>query len=291
MRSKNRYFFSKEKKRGSWWRNFLPGLILFCFTIRVSLWLFLTLSLFAQEQPQGLVVKEISLQESYRKLLEENKQLKEDKESLQEEVRKLTARINLYVSRINVLSNQVDSLNLQLESIKTKSEGKVKELEKQVNNLQSAIKDLERLIKEEKGEDVYDCRLKKIEREFISLSSRLQDYFTKLATVKKLAKRVIIENQKLKEEGGKVHYNLGNFLFRQGEYTKAAYEYESALKLLPGDPDIYYNLAIIYDYYLKDAQKAAHYYQEYLRKMPQGEDSALIKERIIANQLKSRVEK
>ena len=76
------------------------------------------------------------------------------------------------------------------------------------------------------------------------------------------------EKESLKERNGKLHYNLGTFYFQKARYQDAAYEFESALNFLASDPDIFYNLAVIYDYYLQDREKAIDYYMKYLQENP-----------------------
>ena len=98
-------------------------------------------------------------------------------------------------------------------------------------------------------------------------------------------KEISAETERLKEENGKLHYNLGNILFKNGEYKKAAYEYEYALSHMPDDPDLYYNLAVINDYYVGDTQKAAHFYSEFLKRQPNAKDALHIKERIAEKNL------
>lgn len=48
-----------------------------------------------------------------------------------------------------------------------------------------------------------------------------------------------------------IYYNLGNAFFRQQDFTRAILNYERALRIRPGDPDIRYNLNLA-NGYIKD---------------------------------------
>jgi tetratricopeptide (TPR) repeat protein len=61
-------------------------------------------------------------------------------------------------------------------------------------------------------------------------------------------------------EAGKLHYNVGNFYFRNREYAAAVEEYKKAIMYQPKDADAQYNLAIVNDEYLGSRPAALEQY-------------------------------
>lgn len=97
------------------------------------------------------------------------------------------------------------------------------------------------------------------------------------------------ERQIPRQESGVMHYNLGNLYFRNGDYEKAAYEYQYALRIMPNDPDAIYNLAILYDFHLNKGKEAQALYIKFLRANPDSELVDFIKERIATTTLRGQV--
>src|SRR5204863_9933849 len=89
----------------------------------------------------------------------------------------------------------------------------------------------------ETGEEV-----KNREEKTIDLLSRI-DAFTE-------------QDQNLRSDAAKAHYNMGNIYFEKGEYEIAAREYYQAVTLMPNDPDAHYNLAFVSGEYLNDQKTA-----------------------------------
>jgi len=97
----------------------------------------------------------------------------------------------------------------------------------------------------------------------------LKEAFQKLLEANK-------DNERLQKETMTMHYNLGNLFFEQKKYPQAAIEYKKTLKL----PKAQYNLAIIYDYYIKDYPQAINYYRGYLKLEPNLSEKNKIEKRI-----------
>src|SRR5205814_3200893 len=55
-------------------------------------------------------------------------------------------------------------------------------------------------------------------------------------------------------EAVKLHFNLGNFYFRNRQYKAAAKEYEEAVYFAPEDAAAHFNLAIVSEEYLGDTE-------------------------------------
>jgi len=232
----------------------------------------------------GVKMREVSLRYSFQDVLEENKRLKEEKEKAENKLRKLEGEVRLYAGKATMLQNRINSLTEQLEERKTMA---VEDKEKMIKNL-LVMKENEGLIEEnrrlvelieeinkKRGGDKYFNRWKKAQKQLKSLTARLREN--------------TVAREKLIEENGKMHYNLGGLFFQKGDYEKAAAEYEKALEFLPNDTDVHYNLGIIYDYYIKDGKKAALHYESCMSKDGDLQSRLLIKERIAENNFKAKI--
>ncbi len=80
----------------------------------------------------------------------------------------------------------------------------------------------------------------------------------------------------LTEELFKKHYNQGLEYDNIQDYDRALEEYGKALELISKDPDLHYNMAIIYDDYTDDKQKAVFHYQRYLELKPDAHDKTKV---------------
>jgi len=85
-----------------------------------------------------------------------------------------------------------------------------------------------------------------------------------------------------------MHYNMAAVYAREGRFKDAEGEYLHALDLDATDADVHYNLAILYDDELKDAEKAAMHYQRYLKLRPHGEDADAVRQWLMKIEMKKR---
>ena len=89
------------------------------------------------------------------------------------------------------------------------------------------------------------------------------------------------QDEQLKIDSGKAHYNMGNIYYQKGEFEIAAREYYQALMLLPNDPDIHFNLAYVSSEQLKDYTTALKHYRMYLYLKPDAHDMDFVKQKIL----------
>jgi len=89
------------------------------------------------------------------------------------------------------------------------------------------------------------------------------------------------KNKRLHKEIVDMHYNLAVILTKQNNFRAAIREFEKVLEIKPDDKDTHYNLAIIYDEYMKDNKKALEHYRAYLRIAPQDKDSQKVRKWVI----------
>ncbi len=59
------------------------------------------------------------------------------------------------------------------------------------------------------------------------------------------------------------HYNLGILLREQGDFKGAEKAYLTALSVSPEFQDAHFNLAVLYDLFLNEPEKAIHHYQKH----------------------------
>ena len=117
-----------------------------------------------------------------------------------------------------------------------------------------------------------DEEVKKKETKALDLLSRI-DAFTE-------------QDERLRADSAKAHYNMGNIYFQKGEYEIAAREFYQAVTLMPDNPYPHYNLAFVSSEHLGDYRTSLKHYQMYLYLKPDAKDLNTVKEKIIEAQLR-----
>jgi tetratricopeptide (TPR) repeat protein len=228
------------------------------FLLFLGIFLLGELSLFADKE-DAIAVKEMNLQDSFKAVINENRKLKNEIKEVKDSNDKLNFQLNLYIQRIKKMIEQIQILQKNLSAARNTSKERLNKISELKQNLKKIAK---------------DKTAPKI--------SAAEKSIDKIAIVKQ-------ENQRLREKNGRLYYNLGNKLFREKNYQEAANQYNKALSYLPFDPDVYYNLAVIYDYYHKNPKKAIAYYSKYLKNKSNPKNTLLVKERIVQNQLEAKL--
>lgn len=111
-----------------------------------------------------------------------------------------------------------------------------------------------------------------------SLEKELEEARKEIARLKDIVKRILEANRREKAD---MHYNIGCVFRSGGLYTKAEQEFLKALELAPDDPDVHYNLGILYEENLKNKAKAKYHYERYIELAPNEKDSAKVKQWLI----------
>lgn len=93
------------------------------------------------------------------------------------------------------------------------------------------------------------------------------------------------EDDQLRKDAAKAHYNMGNIYYQKGEYEIAAREYYQAVTLMPDDPDAHYNLAYVSGENLSDHKTALKHYKLYLYLHPNAIDKHIVREKILHAEL------
>jgi tetratricopeptide (TPR) repeat protein len=232
----------------------------------------------SDDNTTGIKIREISAHDSMKKIIDQNKVLKTENEELLSTISRLEASQVMLNNRIRGLISNIDALNRDAQLQKHKFDNEIEAYKLQMENLERKKNELET------QKDTLDKKLsdKKHYRNW-------QDSLKELNRAKRELLRLGVEKERLITENAKMHYNLGILFFNNGDYGKAVYEFETALKYMPNDFDTYYNLAILHDYHIKDSGKAKEYYRKYLSLIGDSDANSHIKERVADNTLRSRL--
>jgi tetratricopeptide (TPR) repeat protein len=238
--------------------------------------------------------REISSKESYFDLARENETIRKERDRAVEEVANLRRQNSSLLvgmkdleSRIQLLNGRIEESENALSEQKKSAEETISRLSRDVDEALAAAEETERKLDKQDYVRRYKDARKQLEGARRALGDMAKERSKELADSEKMMRDLAKENEKLKTDIGKAHFNLGTLLFRSGEYEKSAYEYEKAAKVMPNDPDIFYNLAIIYDFYVDEPEKAKGYYERYFRAEPNPGRKKQLKERMAEKQLLS----
>jgi len=184
-------------------------------------------------------------------------------------------------------SGKQKELEQKLADVKT-SESQQKKLTeklmKQLPALEKELSDLRSFKSEKNGV------LGEKEEEIETLKSELLRREQRLIKAERMAAMLEDARGKVGEENNQqmrdMHYNLGSVYSREGKFMEAKTEYLRALRIDPADPDIHYNLGILYDENLGDKQKAAMHYRRYLTLNPNGSDVDKVKSWLMGIEMK-----
>lgn len=263
----------------------------------------------------------IKINQSLKNAVEENKKLLEEKEAIEAELKQLRGDQEIKANRIRTLTSQRDSLteradkaeqlqrqySEELNQLKTTLTQKESEYTTEIKELQQEVakkKEIEELIpwsseiiEEIKVSPAQPAAPDQLSRENIKLkidSVRLVEDLKKQAQanlrgmegkIKSVASKMAelkTENQRLKADSAKLHYNLGNIFFEQQKYTQAVKEYRRVVEFAPHDPAAHYNLAFVSGEFLNDHETAKEHYERYLALNPDAEDAYLVREKLLA---------
>lgn len=221
-----------------------------------------------------VIAKEASIERSFRETLDENAKLKKENTDLKGLVNRGSSKESVYTLTMKDLTNRLEALRRQNDDLKDsfrQEELRQYEDAKELQRRNMEVETKLNMYEAKSGKNSYRENMKKMEAENSGLKQEVR--------------RAIPTMERLKQENGKMHYNLGNMYLKKGLYLKAAYEYDFAVRYLPGDADIAYNQGVLYDYYLNDPKKAIEYYEQHLEREPKSKYADLVKERISENRL------
>ncbi len=210
-------------------------------------------------------------EEKGKSYLQENKQLKD--ESVKYETEK------------NAILNQVRTSVSSFETFRQDATAEIAKLKDSMADLEN-----EKAVITDKYESVQGAS-KNEKDEFISAVKFLNK---KIESHKEMQGRLVEhlaakDRMSVVSETARLHYNLGNFYYRNANYDGAAREYRKSLFYTPDDRDANYNLAVVLDEYLGERRPAAYYYKKYLGLTPDAPNRQRILDRVLDLSLEDKV--
>ena len=105
--------------------------------------------------------------------------------------------------------------------------------------------------------------------------AQLQSALNEVARLRRWIEKIKKSSQ---SEKSTVHYNMGCMSKLYKQYSKAEQEFLKALAISPEDPNIHYNLGILYDDDLDNNEAAATHYERFLELSANEQDRAQVQE-------------
>lgn len=235
----------------------------------------------------------VQINRSFKKVIEGNMELREKNKELDRRFRNMLGQRNIDVNRMNTVTAERDAYKQQNEQIF----GLNKKFAKDIDALKSQLASREKELNEKIKNMEVQLAQKRQEEEMLQEDSPLAQLLESVVAdqkksldVLKMVDELNHENEKIISGKAKIHYNMGNIFFNQGNYKEAIKEYKTAVRLAPQDPDIHFNLAFVSGEYLKDHKIARKHYRKYLYLKPDAEDTVLVQEKILEAELHLKVE-
>lgn len=215
------------------------------------------------EENQVLVDKNNSLQTELQRLKQENRNYKKSKKELSENLEKTRSVNRKYSKELTSLERKLSGLTDENRAVSRKAYRLEEELKVQSSwSTRGEVFELASVSNEE----------------VVSRESKTIDILSKIDAFTE-------QDERLKADSARAHYNMGNIYFQKGEYEIAVREYYQAVTLMPDDPDSHYNLAFVSGEHLNDQKTALKHYQMYLYLNPRAKDTNIVKEKILQAKL------
>ncbi len=253
----------------------------------------------AKRNSENIFIREkqiLEVNKSLKNLIEENQKLIGKNINLKKQIKRLKSENTLSKGHYEGLKKDRDGLSTNLSKIRMTNRRyskKIKRLEKEISGLEVVKNELtQKKIEPDQKNFTQNDLNNEAEEESLTLASVTGEGVKKreIKTMDLLAKidAFTEEDERLKMDAAKAHYNMGNIYFQKGEYETAAREYYQAVTLMPDDPDVHYNLAFVSGEYLKDYKSALKHYKMYLYLSPQAKDKEFVRKQVLRSELKLR---
>ena len=231
-----------------------------------------------EKQIGELKKSQIALKEEMEKFEIRQKDVVDKNKTLRDEVK-------TFGEQKSTILNQVRTSVAGFESFRQSATDEIAKLKASVSSLEAEKKDVE-----DKLSSVEESSVSEKEK----LTSDIHGLNKKIVKLKSTEEKLVenlnsTDKVAMTAETAKLHYNLGNFYFRNAEYAAAAAEYKKALFYNPNDADANYNLAIVSDNFLDDRPTAMYRYRRYLDLRPSATDKRSVQQRILDLQLREEV--
>ncbi|MDD3375613.1 MAG: tetratricopeptide repeat protein [Candidatus Omnitrophica bacterium] len=253
----------------------------------------------AENEGISLSVEErqmVKINKSLKNLIDENQELMKNSEQLQKEIEQLRGEKAIQDSRLNALARERGDLlknSKEINSIKQTYEKQIADLTASIERTKGLTPEEIRMLTELESIIEKDAPVVSEKQQVqIASESRPMASQTQVSVMKgpeEIAdelSELIEENQILRKDTIKLHYNLANLFFEQGKYQMASAEYKRVLDLMPQDAATHYNLAFVSEQYLDDYKTALKHYEIYLAMASDAEDINVVKNKILELKLK-----
>lgn len=202
--------------------------------------------------------------------------LARQKGQLESENAQLKAQAAQFDSEKNIILNQVRTSVKAFDEYRAQMSAEVKKMGKKIDDL---TRENASLKESSKTKPVSADEKATYESQIAGLQGELASYKETVAALQQeLAAK---EESAVVVEAGKLHYNVGNFYFRNREYAAAVEEYKKAIMYQPKDADAQYNLAIVNDEYLGSRPAALEHYKRFLALAPSDPKATKVEQRIL----------
>jgi tetratricopeptide (TPR) repeat protein len=236
----------------------------------------------------------VEINKSLKTLIEENQRLMDHNDDLKSELRRMKKNMD---TRSNYESLQQEKEDMagrykRIEKVNQRYSQKIRELENQIEKLKQEKDFKSTQVNSDMDDQDYLKTLQKDYRmELVSSGDKdlKTDEVTQreISTVELLTSidTFIEDDERLRLDAAKAHYNMGNIYFQKGKYEIAYREYYQAVNLMPDDPDSHYNLAFVSGEYLNDFKTALKHYKMYMYLKPKAKDANLVRQKIMEAEL------
>jgi len=215
--------------------------------------------------------------------------LKESDEALREKFEDLIQKNETLSSQIGFFKDSDQQFEAEKRSVLSQFQNTIAgfEQEKQTitRELESVRKELAKIETDKMAlEEQLDLTQESLEHQKVLFTDNLDHLENEVVTYESELERLKGELRQSESTQGvpaTLHYNLGNFFFRNRRYVEAAEEYRQSLAYQPLDANAHHNLAITYDQYLNDAMNAITHYKRYLALKPDAPNANRVQEKIL----------
>ncbi|VAX34886.1 hypothetical protein MNBD_UNCLBAC01-1525 [hydrothermal vent metagenome] len=260
----------------------------------------------ARNNLQNIIIKEeqvLEVNKSLKNLIEENQRLVNRSNHLEQEMKRVKNDSVRKQGEYKNIKSDRDGLAQSVQKIRSTNRRyskKIKHLEKEILRLEN-MKDMyekkealsassldaqwgDTLRESDVPERENTMELASAEEEF-SAQDEVKEHENNTMDLLTKIDAFAENDERLRTDAAKAHYNMGNIYFQKGEYAIAVREYYQAVTLMPNDPDVHYNLAFVSGEYLKDHKMALKHYRMYLYLSPKAKDLPFVKKQILRSEL------
>lgn len=245
---------------------------------------------YAEGADSQMAIREEQIAETshgLRRAIEENYRLASENQQLQARLQNLQTETISHARQLDSVQRERDDLSRSIQQ----AENQKQEFLAKIEKLQSGLQD-ENVVRPGR----VDFELAQARAIGISTAvdangatpASPEDVLNREAKTLDLLSRIDAfaeQDEKLRADAARAHYNMGNIYFQKGDYEIAAREYYQAMVLMPDDPDVHYNLAFVSGEHLRDFRTALKHYRMYLYLNPNAKDKHLVKEKVIELEL------